>query len=189
MMAHHSRFLEDLGLQYLDIIAWKKTTANYANPRNIQIKRSGHYLPAIQWEALLVYQKPGALTRMDTQARLYMSEHHTNVWEIPNLTRQLEMLGHPAVCPVEIPLRCLLAYTQPHCVVLDPFGGAGTTMIAAEKTGRRALLAEISPTFCEMAARRWERLTGAEARRVSQRSTRKRRVGNESEQHEARSAC
>ncbi len=53
MVAHHSVLLEEAGLEYLDFLVWKKPTANYASPRNIQIKQYGYYTPAPQWEALL----------------------------------------------------------------------------------------------------------------------------------------
>src|SRR5215211_3043852 len=45
-------------------------------------------------------------------------------------------------------------------IVLDPFGGSGTTIIAAEKTGRRARAIELEPKFVDVAVRRWERYTG-----------------------------
>jgi len=48
-------------------------------------------------------------------------------------------------------------------IILDPFGGAGTTMIAAEKTGRRARLIEIDPGYVDVAILRWQRLTGKTA--------------------------
>jgi DNA methylase len=48
-------------------------------------------------------------------------------------------------------------------VILDPFGGAGTTLIAAERTGRRARLIEIDPLFVEVTIERWQRLTGGTA--------------------------
>lgn len=83
------------------------------------------------------------------------------------MTRQLEQYGHPGVCPVEIPYLALLAYTRPAATVLDPFGGSGTTLIAAEKTGRKALLSEVSPRFCDMSVKRWESFTGEKATRLN----------------------
>ena len=47
--------------------------------------------------------------------------------------------------------------------VLDPFGGSGTTVLAAEKTGRRARLIELDPLYVDVAVRRWEALTGGQA--------------------------
>ena len=48
-------------------------------------------------------------------------------------------------------------------IVLDPFGGSGTTLIAAEKTGRRARLLELDPRYCDTIIRRWQRLNGKHA--------------------------
>ena len=48
-------------------------------------------------------------------------------------------------------------------IVLDPFGGSGTTMIAAERTGRIARLIEIDPLYCDVTVRRWENFTRHEA--------------------------
>ncbi len=50
-------------------------------------------------------------------------------------------------------------------MVLDPFGGSGTTLIAAEQEGRRACLMEIDPAYCDVAVRRWEQVTGKQAER------------------------
>jgi hypothetical protein len=49
-------------------------------------------------------------------------------------------------------------------VILDPFGGAGTTLIAAERTDRRARLIELDPVFVDVSIERWQRLTGGTAR-------------------------
>lgn len=71
--------------------------------------------------------------------------------------------GHPAAYPEELPARCIKLHTYPGDLVLDPFGGSGTTMIAAEHLGRRAALIEKSPEYCALAIDRWERETGLRA--------------------------
>lgn len=48
-------------------------------------------------------------------------------------------------------------------VVLDPFGGSGTTLMAAEATGRKACLVELEPGFCDVIVRRWQEATGGVA--------------------------
>jgi DNA modification methylase len=52
-------------------------------------------------------------------------------------------------------------------IILDPFGGAGTTLVAAEKTARRARLIEIDPRYVDIAILRWQRLTGRTARNAT----------------------
>jgi DNA modification methylase len=161
-VSHHSRLFEESGFQYLDNIIWKKTGANYAIPRNFHIQRNSCYYPALEWEALLVYQKPGDMPKMTRQGRDYMEKYHTNVWEIPAVTNQMEQFGHPAVCPVEIPYRSMQAYSASGAVVFEPFGGSGTTLIAAEKASRKAYLMELNPAYCDVIVKRWKNLTGDE---------------------------
>jgi len=165
--AHHSRLLESAGLVYIDTIIWRKSSANYTIPRNAHIQRSGRYYPAFQWEALLVYQKPGGpMPKMTRKAIEYMTDYHTNVWDIPPVSNPAEQRGHPGSCPVELPYRCLLAYTRPNERMFDPFAGSGTSLIACEKSSRVALVVERIPAYCDMIVSRWETLTGGVAERV-----------------------
>ena len=48
-------------------------------------------------------------------------------------------------------------------IIVDPFGGSGTTLIAAERTGRKARLIELDPLYCDVTIRRWEKLTSNQA--------------------------
>ena len=163
---NHSGLLARAGLDYLDTIIWVKSAANFSVPRNCHIRRNSCYYPAFQWEALLVFQKPGKMPRMDRAGVEYMSSCQTNVWQIPAVTRQRQDYGHPTVCPVEIPYRCLQAYTVRGDSVLEPFGGSGSTLIAAEQAGRRAFLLERVPEYCNLIVRRWETLTGRKGKLI-----------------------
>jgi site-specific DNA-methyltransferase (adenine-specific) len=164
LTSHHSRLLEEAGLMYLDTIAWIKTRANYSTQRNAHIRRSRCYYPAFQWEAILVFRDPnGKMPKMTREAVEYMSGHHTNVWEVSSIMNQIETYGHPAVSPVEIPYRCLQAYTGADANIFEPFGGSGTTLIAAEKGGRRAFVLEQIPAYCDRIIKRWEAMAGRKA--------------------------
>ena len=165
-VSHHSKLFEDSGFQYLDNIIWKKTGANYAIPRNFHIVRNSYYYPALEWEALLVYQKPGNMPKMTREGRNYMAKYHTDVWEISAVTNQLKQYGHPAVYPVEIPYRSMQAYSGSNDIIFEPFGGSGTTLIAAEKSLRKSCLMELSPEYCDIIVTRWENLTGEKAIRI-----------------------
>jgi hypothetical protein len=68
--------------------------------------------------------------------------------------------GHVAAFPVGLPAWFLTAYTDDGDVVFDPFMGSGSTLIAAEQTGRTAYGTEISPGYCDVIARRWQAATG-----------------------------
>ncbi len=72
---------------------------------------------------------------------------------------------HPTMKPVELVERALRNSSRPGNVVLDPFGGSGTTLIAAEKSGRIARLIELDPKYVDVIVRRWEDFTGKHATR------------------------
>jgi len=72
---------------------------------------------------------------------------------------------HPTMKPVELVERAIRNSSRPGNVVLDPFGGSGTTLIAAEKSGRLARLIELDPKYADVIVRRWQDWTGKQAKR------------------------
>lgn len=70
---------------------------------------------------------------------------------------------HPTMKPVELFEYCMLNNTKGDDVVLDSFGGSGTTLIAAEKNNRQARLMELDPKYCDVIIKRWQTLTGKDA--------------------------
>jgi DNA modification methylase len=70
---------------------------------------------------------------------------------------------HPTMKPVELIEYCLTNSCAPKGVVLDLFGGSGSTLIACEKTGRKARLCELDPRYCDVIVTRWEKYTGKKA--------------------------
>ncbi|MFX6097899.1 DNA methyltransferase, partial [Acinetobacter baumannii] len=72
---------------------------------------------------------------------------------------------HPTMKPVELVERAIRNSSRPGDVVLDPFGGSGTTLIAAEKCGRIARLIELDPKYVDVIVRRWQDWTGQQATR------------------------
>ena len=76
----------------------------------------------------------------------------SNVWKMQPEARGPE--DHPAPFPEELPLRCIRLSTFPGELVVDPFAGSGTTLLAARALGRRAVGIETSERYCEIAARR-----------------------------------
>ena len=74
---------------------------------------------------------------------------------------------HPTMKPVELVERAIRNSSRPGNVVLDPFGGSGTTLIAAEKSGRLARVIELDPKYVDVIVRRWQDWTGKQATRES----------------------
>src|SRR5262249_24532457 len=72
----------------------------------------------------------------------------SSLWEFPNVkANHPEKTIHPCQFPLELAERCVLAFTKPGGIVLDPFVGAGTSVVAALKHGRRAVGIDKDPSF------------------------------------------
>ena len=74
---------------------------------------------------------------------------------------------HPTQKPVRMLSQIIDRFTDSDDTVLDVFGGSGSTMIACEQTGRRCLMMELDPHYCDVIIQRWEQLTGQQAELVS----------------------
>ena len=74
---------------------------------------------------------------------------------------------HPTMKPVELVERAVRNSSRPGDIVLDSFGGSGTTMIASEKSDRKARLIELDPKYVDVIVRRWQDYAGAQATRQS----------------------
>lgn len=94
--------------------------------------------------------------------------YRTNVWDYPGINsfgsdRDNELSMHPTVKPVALVADAIRDCSRRGDVVLDSFGGSGTTLIAAGQVGRRARLLEYDPAYCDTIVRRWENVTGKQA--------------------------
>jgi DNA modification methylase len=92
----------------------------------------------------------------------------TNVWEYDGVNsfrtgRDDELAMHPTCKPVELIADAIKDCSRRNDIVLDPFGGSGSTLIACHKTGRRARLIEIDPLYCDVTVRRWQECFGSVA--------------------------
>jgi DNA modification methylase len=97
--------------------------------------------------------------------------YRTNVWEYAGVNsfgsdRDDSLAMHPTVKPVALVADAIKDCSRRRQIVLDPFAGSGTTVIAAEKTGRRARVLELDPLYCDTIIRRWQTVTGKRARHV-----------------------
>jgi DNA modification methylase len=94
--------------------------------------------------------------------------YRTNVWDYPGISTQRagrlqELAMHPTVKPVALVADAIKDVSAPGNLVLDPFAGSGTILIAAERTGRKASALEIDPAYVDAAVRRWQTYTGKSA--------------------------
>jgi len=92
----------------------------------------------------------------------------SNIWKYAGVNtmkadRLEELAMHPTVKPLALVADAIKDCSKQNGLVLDPFSGSGTTLIAAEKTGRRARVIEIDPIYCDVAIRRWQNFTGKKA--------------------------
>jgi DNA modification methylase len=93
--------------------------------------------------------------------KFYGPNNALDLWEVKKVNPQ--SMIHLTEKPVELAARALRYSSQAGENVLDLFGGSGSTLIAAEQTGRHAYLMEIDPLYCDCILTRWERFTGQKA--------------------------
>lgn len=93
--------------------------------------------------------------------------YRTNVWDYAGVNsfgkNRSDLKLHPTVKPVAMVADAIKDCTKRGHIVLDPFAGSGTTLIAAEKTGRIARCIEFDPHYCDVIIQRWQKITGSEA--------------------------
>ncbi len=143
------------GLELKNLCVWVKTNAGMGT-----FYRSQH-------EMIFVW-KHG---KEPHQNNFELGQHgrtRTNVWRYAGVNtfgkNRMDLLGaHPTVKPVAMIADALKDVTRRGDVVLDPFLGSGSTLLAAEETGRCCIGIELDPGYVEVAVRRWQKLTGKSA--------------------------
>jgi DNA modification methylase len=134
-------------LRGLDV--WRLTIA-WVKDSFVLSRSDYHY----RHESILYGWLPGA-------AHFYAGDRtQDTIWEIPRPKASEE---HPTMKPVELVARAIRNSSQRGEVIVDPFAGSGTTVIAAEREARRAYVMEIDPRYCDVIVRRWEETTGQKA--------------------------
>ena len=138
-----------------NLCVWSKTNAGMGS-----LYRSQH-------ELILVFQNGAG--RFTNNVNLGATgRYRTNVWVYPGMTsmgkgRMDELEMHPTVKPIALIADAIRDCSRRNELVLDPFVGSGTTILAAHRTGRVAAAMEIDPAYVDVAIQRWERATGVQA--------------------------
>lgn len=138
-----------------NIVVWAKTNSGMGS-----LYRSHHELIPV-W-------KKGKAPHVNNIELGAHGRYRTNVWTYAGANtfrrgRMEDLASHPTVKPCALVMDALKDCSKPGNLVLDPFGGSGTTLIAAEKTRRHARLIELDPAYVDLTIRRWEKLTGRTA--------------------------
>lgn len=149
------RVVRNVGLELINTCVWAKD-----KPGMGSLYRSQH-------EFVLVAKRPGASHLNNVKLGIY-GRNRTNLWQYAGATGgrksdEDDFSLHPTVKPVRMVRDALLDVTAMGEVVLDPFLGSGTTLLAAELSKRVCTGIEISPAYVDVAIGRWETLTGLEA--------------------------
>ena len=97
--------------------------------------------------------------------KFYGPNNATDMWHVKKVNPQ--SMVHLTEKPVELAVRAMQYSSLAGENVLDLFGGSGSTLIAAEQTGRRSFLMELDTLYCDVIVQRWEKFTGKKAQRVS----------------------
>ena len=99
-------------------------------------------------------------------AHVYLGPNNaTDLWQVKKVNPQ--SMVHLTEKPVELAVRAMQYSSRTGDNVLDLFGGSGSTLMAAEQTGRHAFLMELDPPYCDVIVERWEKFTGRKAERIS----------------------
>jgi DNA modification methylase len=150
----------DVYSEFKNVCVWNKTNAGMGS-----LYRSKH-------ELILVFKK-GAAPHVNNVELGRFGRNRTNVWDYPgqnmfNGSGKSKLSLHPTAKPVALVADAIRDCSNRDDVILDPFGGVGSTLIAAERTGRKARLIELDPRYVDSTIQRWQALTGAKAARIDQ---------------------
>lgn len=141
--------------ELLNLVVWAKTNGGMGS-----FYRSQH-------ELIFVF-KAGTGKHLNNIQLGRFGRNRTNVWSYPGMTsnsrERSEMLEqHPTVKPVVMVADAIRDTSRRGEIILDPFGGSGTTIMAAEKTGRICRAIELDPKFADVIVTRWQAHTGQDA--------------------------
>lgn len=124
-----------------------------------------------QHEMVFVF-KHGTAAHINNFSLGARGRFRSNAWFYPavRLKKENKEAGgipeHPTLKPVAMVADAIMDCSKAHDIVLDPFAGSGTTLVAAERTHRKARVIELDPIYCDLIIRRWEEISGQKAKFV-----------------------
>ena len=149
-----------------DLVNWLREQKIHYNP--YLVWRKDHHM--VTWlryhyiHELILWCGRGSLP--GGNARWFGSKQELSVWDI-SVDARRETRLHPTQKPTKLYERAMVNSSAPGEIIMDPFAGSGTLVIAAEKHKRRAFMMEITPVFCQLIIKRWEQWTGKKAKRLA----------------------
>jgi DNA modification methylase len=138
-----------------NVVVWNKTNAGQGS-----FYRSQH--------ELILVLKNGYQPHQNNVELGKHGRSRSNVWTYAGVNtfrtaRMDDLSAHPTVKPIALVADAMRDCSKRGDIILDPFIGSGTTILAAERVGRRAFGLEIDPLYVDVAIRRWQQLTGKDA--------------------------
>jgi len=110
-----------------------------------------------EWIVALAGAKYRYVRRLSARQRRAWG--YAGVWEMNTVSGEW---NHPAMFPLELPLRAILMHSDRDATILEPFCGSGTTILAAEQSRRKCVAIELSERFCDVARQRWAEMVHGE---------------------------
>jgi DNA modification methylase len=142
--------------EWKNLLVWNKSNAGQGS-----FYRSKHELIAVF--------KSGTGPHINNFRLGAQGRYRTNVLDYPSVNsfdpaRRGDLELHPTTKPIALIADLIRDCSRRNGIILDPFGGSGTTALAAEQTGRTARVIELDPLYVDVAIRRWQKVTGVSAR-------------------------
>ena len=150
---------KEVGFKYQSTIIWNEQNISRRTAWGSWLSASAPYVIAPVETIILLYKH-----QWKRKKKIYLQLKRTihkwtnGVWTFNGESRK--KIGHPAPFPVELPRRCIKLFSFIEDIVLDPFLGSGSTLIAALEEGRQGIGIEIDSSYVELAIKRIEEYSG-----------------------------
>ena len=153
--ADYLRIFQEVGWTYQTSIVWNEQNISRRTAWGSWLSPSAPFVTApVEMIAVFYkdsFRRPASAGRRGDITRDEFLAWTLGMWTFAGANPR--RVGHPAPFPEELPRRLIKLYSYPDDLVLDPFSGSGTTLVAAKRLGRASLGVEINPVFCDLTIR------------------------------------